>query len=255
MADNVAITEGSGKTVLADEVTHATLGTGVAQAIKTMDGRIGGSMMATVLDAEEAPTDQMPALLVAVSPLGQPELGPQLSSASHSMAPATDAIFPTGGDLAHGTADSTTKPVKIGIKAVAGVSAETPVDANDRTNALGGTDGVQYVRPHCGLEDIVSGVASNTDGTSTEVIATAGSGVKQYLTSVTIANMHASTFAYVELKSGTTVMYRLPVPPGGVTQNFPVPLKPNAANEAWNFDPSAAVTTLYCSMVGFKSKV
>lgn len=157
--------------------------------------------------------------------------------------------------IAHDAADSTSKPTKIGGVARAGLSGETLVSAADRTNFNAGLDGAQYVRPHCGLEDIVSGNASNTDGSSTSVIAAAGSGVKQYLTSVTVTNMHASTVAYVELKSGTTVMYTLPVPPGGVTQNFPVPLKPNAANEAWNFDPSAAVTTLYCSMVGFKSKI
>lgn len=155
--------------------------------------------------------------------------------------------------VAHDAADSG-NPLKSGHKAIAGAAGVTLVAANDRTNSYGGLDGIPYVRPHCGLEDIVSGNASNTDGASTECIATAGAGVKQYLTSVSLTNT-GSALIYVELKSATTVKYTLPVPVGGVTQNFPIPLPPNAANEAWNFDPSAATTTVYCSMVGFKSKI
>jgi hypothetical protein len=114
---------------------------------------------------------------------------------------------------------------------------------------------VLITRNHCNLEDIVKGSASNTDGASTEVIATAGGGIKQYLTSCTLVNTSAS-FAYCELKSGTTIMWRFPVPAnGGVTHTWDPPLPPNAANEAWNFDMSAATTTAYCSLVGFKSKV
>jgi hypothetical protein len=156
--------------------------------------------------------------------------------------------------IAHDAVDSG-NPVKVGNKAVAGVSGATLVAANDRTNAYAGLDGVPYVRPHCGLEDIVSGNASNTDGASTEVIAAGGSGIKQYLTKVVLTNMHASSTVYVEMKSGTTVKATLPCPPGGGTFSFDPPLPPNAANEAWNFDPSAATTTIYCTAVAFKSKI
>ncbi|RMG96174.1 MAG: hypothetical protein D6706_10625 [Chloroflexi bacterium] len=43
MADNVAITEGSGKVVLADELTDGVLGTGVVQFVKLMDGTLDSS--------------------------------------------------------------------------------------------------------------------------------------------------------------------------------------------------------------------
>lgn len=156
--------------------------------------------------------------------------------------------------VAHGTADAGS-PVKTGGVARAGLSGETLIDAGDRSNANFGLDGAQYVRMTAGLEDIVVGNISNTDGASTEVIAAAGSGIKQYLTSVTITNTSAS-MAYVELKSGTTVRWRCPVPAnGGYTFSWPLGLPPNAANEAWNADPSAATTTLYVSLAGFKSKV
>lgn len=158
------------------------------------------------------------------------------------------------GDVAHDTADAG-EPVKLGAKAIASLSGQTLVAANDRTNLFAGVDGVLITRSQTNLEDIVAGSASNTDGSSTQVIATAGAGIKQYLTSFTITNTSA-TDTYCELKSGTTVRWRCPVPAnGGVTFSFPVPLPPNAADEAWNFDMGAAVTTAYCSMLGFKSKV
>ncbi len=160
----------------------------------------------------------------------------------------------TGSGVAHDAADSG-NPHKIGAKAETSLSGITLVADGDRTDLYAGVDGVLITRPHCNLEDIVSGNASNTDGTSTSVISAAGSGVKMYLTSATITNTSA-TDTYCELKSGSTVRWTVSVPAnGGVVISFPVPLPPNAANEAWNFDMGAAVTTAYCSLVGFKSKV
>ncbi len=43
MADNVTITEGSGKTIAADEVADGTLGTATVQYVKIMDGALGGT--------------------------------------------------------------------------------------------------------------------------------------------------------------------------------------------------------------------
>lgn len=170
------------------------------------------------------------------------------------LATVTTVTTLTGGGIAHDSADSG-NPHKIGAKASTSLSGLTLVANADRTDLFAGVDGVQITRNHTNLEDIVVGNASNTDGTSTEVIAAAGSGIKQYLTSVTLTNMSA-TGIYVEMKSGTTVRWRFPVPANsGVTHRFDPPLPPNAANEAWNFDPSAAATTIYCSAMGFKSKV
>lgn len=161
----------------------------------------------------------------------------------------------SAGDTAHDAADGG-NPIKIGGKALAGLSGLTLPAANDRVNASFQLDGALIVRNHCGLEDIVSGTNSNTDGASTEVIAAAGSGVKQYLTRVSLSNSHATTAVMVALKSGSTSRYRVMVPPSsGREIFFDPPLPPNAANEAWNFDPDSAVTTIECSMVGFKSKV
>lgn len=164
-----------------------------------------------------------------------------------------------GGDgvgipVAHDAADAG-QPIKTGRKALAALSAQTLVAANDRTNDFADLDGASLTRPHTTLGDIVTGTASNTDGASTEVIAAAAAGIKQYLTDVSIDNQ-SSTDIYVEMKSGTTVKWHLGVPAkSSHSKHFDPPLPPNAAAEAWNFDPSAAATTVYCSALGFKSKV
>ena len=166
---------------------------------------------------------------------------------------STDGVF-VAGAVAHDAADAG-GPVKQGFKATTSLAGLTLVANADRTNGFAGIDGVQIVRPHCNLEDIVTGNANNTDGTSTSVIATAGAGIKQYLTSVILTNTSSSNI-YVEMKSGTTVKATIPLPANsGAIFNPSVPLPPNAADEAWSFDPSAAATTVYCTAIGFKSKV
>lgn len=159
----------------------------------------------------------------------------------------------TGGGIAHDSADSG-NPHKIGAKAVASISGVTLVAAADRTDLYAGLDGVQITRPHCNLEDIVSGNATNTDGTSTQCIAAGGAGIKHYITSVVLCNTSASNIT-VDIKDGTTVKVSIPVPANsGAIFNPPVPI-PGTAATAWNFDPSAAATTVTCSMIGFKSKI
>src|SRR5690242_15397821 len=162
----------------------------------------------------------------------------------------TNSLIP----VADGAADSGRSVQGSGV-GVAGASGVTLESAGDRIAAITGLDGIPLVRPYCGLEDIVTGNASNSDGTSTQVIAAGGAGVYQYLTTVTLTNT-SSTGIYVEMKSGTTVKATIPVPAnGGCTFAPKLPLPPNAANEAWNFDPSAAASTVYCTAIGFKSKI
>ena len=48
MADNVAVTAGTGTTIAADEVSDGTLGTVKVQYVKIMDGTIDGTAKATV---------------------------------------------------------------------------------------------------------------------------------------------------------------------------------------------------------------
>jgi hypothetical protein len=160
------------------------------------------------------------------------------------------------GDVAHDTADAG-EPVKIGAFAETAPSGRTPVADGDRTNLIAGADGVLIVRPYCGLEDIVSAVDTDTAGDSTSVISAPGAGIRLYITSVIVKNTHASTDAYIDIRDGTagSVLATIPAPAaGGAVVNFPVPLR-LTANTACAVDPSAAVTTIITTVVGFKAAV
>jgi hypothetical protein len=204
-------------------------------------------------DAASA-TGSISAKLRFIASTGIPITG-TVTVGSHAVTNAGTFAVQAAGDVAHDSADANS-PQKIGAVAETALSGITLVADGDRTNLYAGVDGVLIVRPTTNLEDIVRGNTSNTDGNSTQVIAASGSAsVKTYLTDITLTNT-SSSMIYVEIKSGTTVMYTCPVPAtGGFTKTFNPPLPPNAANEAWNVDASAATTTLYASMIGFKSKV
>ena len=214
--------------VTATEVTLADVKT----AVEALAALIAGGALTTSLDAGS----------------------PGIITTGTQASPAADYLSSVvAGDKAHDAADSG-NPTKIGARATTALSALTLVADGDRTNVHAGLDGVLITRPHCNLEAIVTGNATNTDGTSTSCIATSGSGIKTYLTSVILANTSAVAIT-VDIKDGSTTKFTLPIPAGsGCIFNPPVPI-PGTANTAWNFDPSAAATTVTCSMVGFKSKV
>lgn len=154
-----------------------------------------------------------------------------------------------GGGVAHDAADSG-NPLKIGGRA--STALRVAVAGNDRVDALFDADGALVTRKTAHA-NIVGGNASNTDGASTEVIAAQAAGIRTYITDIEVTNTHATAFAYVEIKDGTTVVQTIPVPPlGGAVVHYDTPLR-GTANTAWNFDPSAATTTLICSMHGYTS--
>lgn len=160
----------------------------------------------------------------------------------------------TVGEVAHDSPDAN-NPVKVGAKARSTLSGLTLVASDDRTNVHADLDGAIIFRQNSCLGDIVTGHATDTTGNSTQCIAAQGSGIKTYLTDITLCNSDAANDITVDIKDGTTIVWSFPVPAlSGVTHRFASPL-PGTANTAWNFDGSAAVTTLTCSMAGFKSKV
>jgi hypothetical protein len=168
--------------------------------------------------------------------------------------PATQSV---DGETAHDAVDAG-DPVKIGGKA--STSAPTAVAVNDRVNAWflpNGQLAVVLVDSSGAViqentANVVSGNASNTDGTSTQVIAAQGASVKTVLTACTVTNTSA-TPTIVELKDGATTKWTAPVPAGaGVVLAWLDGLV-GTANTAWNFDMGAAVTTAYCSMSGHKT--
>lgn len=166
----------------------------------------------------------------------------------------------TGGGVAHDSGDSG-NPIKIGARAAATLSDDTMVANADRTDAVSDLDGALVVRPQFPLGDLISEAVSNTDGASTAFTnfgATAST--RSYITSITVFRTDSGTsLAYVDFRDGTggSVLYRVPLPPsGGATINLGgLPIFRTTANTALAFDVSAALTTVYISVSGFKSKV
>jgi hypothetical protein len=246
-------------TVATDDVIAAsqngtwTVGLSAAQTLATVTNlaQLGGQAIAMGTGVRSAGTQRVTIAtddVVAASQSGTWTVG---LSAAQTLATVSTL---TGGGVAHDSADSG-NPVKVGARAVAGLSGATLVAAADRSDVVTDLAGSLLVRK-TPLEDIVTGVLANTDGASTSVIAAQGAGVKTYITDVTIANSSATNVT-VDLRDGTagSVKWTFPVPAnGGVTHRFETPL-PFSANTAVAADASAAATTITISLGGFKSKI
>ena len=273
MADNVAVTEGAGKTIATDDVggaqyQHVKVNIG-ADGVGTILVGGAGAVAAGVLRTTLASDDPAVASLSVLDDWDETNrcavnlIASQVGIAGGAGAvgatvprvtlASDDPLVTLQTGIAHDSADSG-NPHKIGAKAIATLSGATLVAAADRTDIYADLDGALISRGGYCLGDVVSGNASNTDGTSTQVLAAGAAGVKHYITDITLTNMSSSSI-YVELKDDTTVKWTCPLPANsGFTKSFATPLAGTAAT-AWNFDPSAAATTVYCSVSGFKSKV
>ena len=164
----------------------------------------------------------------------------------------------TGGGVAHDSADSG-NPVKIGARAAATLSDDTMVANADRTDAVSDLDGALITRPQFPLGDIISERVSNTDGASTAFTNFgATSSTRNVITSITAYNASA-TGGYIDFRDGAagSILYTVPIPAGGgvVLPAGATPYFRTTANTALAFDVSAALTTVYISVTGFKSKV
>jgi hypothetical protein len=240
----------------------------IAASLATLDNVVSGNE--AQVDVLTVPTDPFGANADAASATGS--ISAKLRAIATALGTtALDLGSGTGGSrtirtmidssqldptVAHDAADSGA-PYKQGFKATSSLAGLTLVANADRTDGFAGLDGVQIVRPHCNLEDIVTGRVANTDGASTSVIAAQGSGVKTYITSVIIANSSA-TAVTVDLEDGVSgtakITFPVPANTSGVVCNLPIPLG-FSANTAVAMNGSAAASTVTVTLIGFKSKV
>lgn len=220
---------------------------GVEGLLATIDADTGA--LAGTVSGAEVQVDVVGALPAGTNAIGKLSAN---SGVDIGDVDVTSAVI-TGGAVAHDGADSG-NPIKVGYKAKTALSGVTLVAADDRADAYSDLDSAQLVRTNGAIGDYVNGNANNTDGTSTQVLAAGAAGIKHYITDVTLTNTSASNI-YVELKDGASAKWTFPLPAnGGVTHHFATPIGGSAAT-AWNFDPSAAASTVYCSVSGFKSKI
>lgn len=217
-----------------------------------------GKNIATHSFSEDAVTKELQRVVVSTS--AGVEAGTSGSPLKVDISAITAAVTsPVGvvGTIAHDAADSG-NPVKIGAKASATLSDDTMVANADRTDAVSDLDSALIVRSQFPLGDLISERVSNTDGSSTAFTnfgATAST--RNYVTAISIANTSSSN-GYVDFRDGTagSVLFTIPIPAnGGAVMTSNVPLFRTTANTALAFDVSGALTTVYISISGFKSKV
>jgi hypothetical protein len=160
-------------------------------------------------------------------------------------------------DVSEGVVSSGTVPPVGGIVETA-QSGMTLLDDADRFQLGADADRALYVRSYGSLADLGnSGAVDVSAGSSTSALASAGSGVKWYVTSVVCSNPVAGTDTLIDIRDGTagSVKITIPCPAGGSVFNPPVPISGFSAATAVAVDPSAASTGLTVTVLAFKSKI
>jgi hypothetical protein len=154
------------------------------------------------------------------------------------------------GDIAHDTAVSG-NPVRIGGRAR--TSDYTAVVDDDTTDLITDVNGKQITLPYSIPENFWQAVtAAKTDTNDTAIKAAGAAGIRNYITSLTVTNSHATVGTVVEVKDGSTVIHRAYAAPagGGFTCTFPTPLKGTAAT-AVNVANITTGSNTYVSMSGY----
>jgi hypothetical protein len=152
-----------------------------------------------------------------------------------------------GGTVATNVA-ITANPLNLGAQAVS--SENTAVTATRMAQLVTDIVGKLIVLPYANPENFVSGVISTamTGTTSTSLIAAPASGLRNYITQITVSNSHASvgTDILIQDGSGGTTLYVIPAAAayGGATLTFPTPLR----------QPTTA-TAIYCANVTTGSSI
>ena len=233
MADNIAVTAGSGTTIAADDI-----GGVLHQRVKISQGADGSA------------TDVSSAAPLQVSLANHAANATAVKTdSSATTQPVSMATNTPVGNVAHDAADSGA-PIKTGGRAV---NAEiTAVANNDRVDSVHDLTGKQIVLPYANPENFVSGAITSamTGTTSTSLVAAPAAGLRNYITTIVVSNSHATVGTDVILQdgSGGTTIMTIPAAAvyGGAVITLPTPLR----------QPTTA-TALYCANVttGASTKV
>ena len=122
----------------------------------------------------------------------------------------------------------TANPLNLGAQAVS--SENTAVTTARQVQLVADLTGKLIVLPYANPENSVSGTtASMTGTTSTSLIAAPAAGLRNYITSITVSNSHATvgTNLLIQDGSGGTTLWVIPAAAvyGGGTVHFPTPLR------------------------------
>ena len=174
--------------------------------------------------------------------------------------PLTDAQLRSSAVPVSGTFYQATQPVSgpltdaelrasaVPVSGTVGVSGTVTVGSHNVTNA--GTFAVQST-PSVST-GFVRGSSSAAGTADVSLIVAAGAGVKNYITSISVANT-GTTSTLVTLKDGsggTTLLTTIAPALGGSNITLPIPIS-TSANVALFFSCSTTSTTVYVTAVGY----
>jgi hypothetical protein len=133
-----------------------------------------------------------------------------------------------GGNVATNVAIGT-NPVNLGAQAVS--SENTAVTATRMSQLITDLVGKLIVLPYANPENFVSGAITTamTGTTGVSLLAAPATGVRNYVTQITVSNAHATVGTDVAITDGATgaTLYTVPAAAvyGGSTLSFPTPLR------------------------------
>lgn len=168
---------------------------------------------------------------------------------TNTVSAGVNGTLAVGGNVATNVAIGT-NPINNGAQAV---SAEnTAVTATRMAQLVCDLVGKLIVLPYANPENFVSGAITSamTGTTSTSLIAAPATGLRNYITQITVSNAHATVGTDIAIQdgSGGTTLYTIPAAAvyGGAVVVFPTPLR----------QPTTA-TAIYCANVttGASTKV
>lgn len=241
MADNVNLTAGDG-TIIA--------GSDKIGGIDYPRVKLNWGPDGTVNDADIAANKPLP---VQLRNAAGTEFAGTAGTAStavvtvQGIASMTPMLATAAGAVAHDGADSG-NPVKVGGRAV---NAEIAAQSNnDRSDFITDLVGKQIIMPYANPENFVSGCITSamTGTTSTSLIAAPASGLRNYITQITVSNSDADqgTDVLIQDGSGGTTLYVIPAAfaYGGAVLTFPVPLRqPTTATAIFCQNVTTGATT------------
>lgn len=233
MADNIKISEGSGPKVATDEITIDGASAHV-QRVKPVVGAAGSGADVSSSNPMPVDDDASQVLLSAIKALlegtavvkvtdnagsltvdGSVSVGSALPAGSNAIGKLAansgvdigDVDVPaiTGSTLAHGEADGSTKPHKIGGRARTALPAAEAQD--DRVDAVFDKFGRQ-LRTTAPLDQRVSGSIDLADTTTTDVIAAPGASIAIVVTDIEVSNGDATVGTFVEVFDDATKKWK-----------------------------------------------
>ncbi len=174
------------------------------------------------------------------------------SGANGTTVPRVALATDSPGIIATAALTAATAPAA-GIATLGQYNATNPAPTDTQSVALQlGPNGQLLVLPYGNPANFVSGAITSamTGTTSTSLIAAPASGLRNYITQITVSNSHATvgTDVIIQDGSGGTTLYTIPAAAvyGGAVVTFPTPLR----------QPTTA-TAIFCANVttGSSTKV